>query len=164
MNGDTESARKRFKRRTSDIHTFIKDLENVVIPQYSSTQVVEDSDLHGSHLCTSTRIYANPTGERNFDASLSGVYDSNNSNMNVAIDDRKRLAPSEPEPFMGLPPTELIAEGLESVDSETLRQSLDPIWKSLESIDAIAMLDLKRVEQGARVSDGYVDSTRKHAC
>jgi hypothetical protein len=92
-----------------------------------------------------------------------GVNDSNSNNctMNVALDDQKRFAPSEPEPLMLLPPMELIAEGLESVDSETLRQSLDPIWKSLESIDALTMLDLKRVEQGARVSDGYVYSTRK---
>lgn len=76
--------------------------------------------------------------------------------MNVTWDDQTRLGLSQPEPYMGLPPIELIAEGLDSVDNETLRQSLDPIWKSLESIDAIAMLDLKRVEQGARVSDGYV--------
>jgi hypothetical protein len=92
-----------------------------------------------------------------------GANDSNSNNctMNVALDDQKRFSPSEPEPLMLLPPMELIAEGLESVDSETLRQSLDPIWKSLESIDALNMLDLKRVEQGARVSDGYVYSTRK---
>lgn len=58
-------------------------------------------------------------------------------------------------PFSGA--MELIEKGLENVDAATLRQSIDPIWQSLESLDAIAMLDLKQTDnEGARVSDGYV--------
>jgi hypothetical protein len=57
-------------------------------------------------------------------------------------------------PFSGA--MELIAKGLENVDAATRRQSIDPIWKSLESLDAVAMLDLKQTDNGARVSDGYV--------
>lgn len=55
-------------------------------------------------------------------------------------------------PFMGA--MELLAAGLENVDTATLRQSIDPIWQSLESLDAAAMLDLKRTDKGARLSDG----------
>ena len=58
-------------------------------------------------------------------------------------------------PFSGA--MELIEKGLENVDAATLRQTIDPIWQSLESLDAVAMLDLKQTDnEGARVSDGYV--------
>ena len=73
--------------------------------------------------------------------------------MNVAFDPQKGAAMQQP---FCLPPMQLIADGLESVDTATLRQSLDPIWKSLESLDAVAMLDLKRVAHGATVAEGYV--------
>lgn len=159
MNGDTHTMRKRLKRRRSDIYTFVRDLERVLSSQDSSSQESNTDDGHSSHLQGShfdmnTGVYANSTAEQNFRITFP-TNSSAASDMNVTLDEQKRVALSEPELLMGPPPLELIAEGLDSVDNETLRQSLDPIWKSLESIDAIAMLDLKIVDQGARVSDGY---------
>ena len=141
----------------------------ILSPQSSSTQVSSIEDGHsshwqGSHFDTTTGVYVNSTAEQNFRIPVPTLSDDIilPPNMNVTLDDKKRVALSEPEPFKGLPPMELMAEGLDSVDNETLRQSIDPIWKSLESIDAAAMLNLKIVEDGARVSDGYV--TLHHIC
>lgn len=69
------------------------------------------------------------------------------------------------DPFMGaMDLLGLEQGGLENVDSSTLRRAIDPIWKSLESLDAVSMLNLERCEQGARLSDGYVSHMNAACC
>jgi hypothetical protein len=54
-----------------------------------------------------------------------------------------------------LPPLEV--GGLASIDSETLRTFVSPIYDALTSIDAEELLDLERInEGGARLGNGYV--------
>jgi hypothetical protein len=51
--------------------------------------------------------------------------------------------PSDPGP----------AGGLQCFDRETLRRYVDPIWRSLKTLDAETMLSLQRMEWGARLDD-----------
>ena len=48
---------------------------------------------------------------------------------------------------------QLPTQGLAKFDSETLRQYVDPIWRSLKNLDAETMLSLQRMEYGARLND-----------
>ena len=116
-----------------EVYVFIDTLERLLEIRSSSPQT------EGSHFDITNGKNSNSTNSHN-----------NNNNM-------IQEAPMNGQvPFMGLPAMDLIEGGLENVDSSTLRQAIDPIWKSLEGLDAVAMLDLKQTEQGARVADGYV--------
>lgn len=85
----------------------------------------------------------------NLDVALSKFTLTNSANM---IQD----PPTTSNPFVSFPALELIDKGLDNVDAATLRRSIDPIWKSLESLDAMAMLNLQPTKEGARVTDGCV--------
>jgi hypothetical protein len=145
-----ETKRKR-KRIPVDVCNFIENLERLLELRFSSNHAENNAYSLGSHSSplTSTQIVTNSL---------------NDPVMNVAYDTQETPVTTDDAPFMGLPAMDLLAVGLETVDTATLRQSIDPIWKSLEVLDAVAMLDLKRVDKGARVTNGYVPYAHGQHC
>lgn len=132
-----QSKRKR-KKIPSEAYIFIENLERLLEIRFSPNGAENINNDQGSH--------SHYVRDQNSTSKLTNI----SSNM------IQEPPTTNEAPFMGLPTMELIEKGLENVDSATLRQSIDPIWKSLESLDAMAMLSLKQTDKGARVADGYV--------
>lgn len=127
-----------------EAYRFIEHLERVLDVDFRSKKEQDTENGLSSHFDTREK------------SSENHVTISSNSDSFSMIQETPNTATTNESPFTGLPAMDLIAEGLENVDAATLRQSIEPIWKSLESLDAVAMLNLKQTTQGAQVSDGYV--------
>ena len=135
-----ETKRKR-KSIPMEVYTFIDHLERLLEIRFSPNEATNSAFGLGSHSSRETSTPQITNSSFNDPVAV----------MSVAYDTTET---SDDAPFMGLPAMDLIAEGLETVDTATLRQAIDPIWKSLETLDAVAMLDLERIDKGARVTDG----------
>lgn len=132
MGKNEQDSNRNGKRIPSEAISFIESLERQL------EIGVSGSDRLGSHLQQIPRDHHTRLV-------------TNSEKMN------KVACETQSTPFSGA--MELIEKGLENVDAAMLRQTIDPIWQSLESLDAVAMLDLKpqtEHSEGARVADGYV--------
>jgi hypothetical protein len=135
MGKNEQDGNRKRKRVPSEVISFIENLERHLDIRFSS------NDVEGSHL-QHHRVSSEHPNTRLV---------THSPEMNNVTCETQPMT----TPFSGA--MELIERGLENVDAATLRQTIDPIWQSLESLDAVAMLDLKQTDNdGARVSDEYV--------
>jgi cysteamine dioxygenase len=132
MGKNEQDGNRKRKRVPSEVISFIENLERHLEIRFSS------NDVEGSHL-QHDRVSSEHPNTRLV---------THSPEMNNVTCETQPMT----TPFSGA--MELIERGLENVDAATLRQTIDPIWQSLESLDAVAMLDLKQTDNdGARVSD-----------
>jgi len=131
-----EKKKPKRKRQTipRDVYIFIENLERFLEVDVEQNEAQNNDYALSSHFGTQSSSHSSTL--TNSASMIQGTTPNN--------------------PFMSFPAMELIEEGLDNVDAATLRQSIDPIWKSLESLDATAMLNLKQTDHGAQVTEGYV--------
>lgn len=86
--------------------------------------------------------------------------DNNDQSMLEATPPTTATSPPTPSnPFIGNA-MEILEQGgdLDKIDQATLEKAIQPIWQSLEQLDAVSLLNLRKSTKrdGARISNGYV--------
>ena len=127
----TKEPKRKRQSIPAEVYIFVENLENFLEVDLPANPAEKK---RGSHFVTST-------------SRPQSLVTNSPDNM---------IQEAPPNPFIDFPAMELLDKGLDNVDASTLRRSIDPIWKALESLDAMAMLNLTPTETGARVTDGCV--------
>jgi hypothetical protein len=99
------------------------------------------------------------TSSSSFGGDDSGQHPHHQSKRHYQHDDSDRNNPAASDEEFHLTIPAILTQsggGLSRMNQQVLADCMEPVIKSLQALDAEALLSLERVENGARLCDGYV--------